>query len=73
MADYITTAHEAEQQALLRLPLGCDYQGRHPEAAHSATDVGAGADEWVPCNWRDTLAFWATVLAGSAGFVLILA
>ena len=33
----------------------------------------AGADEWVPCNWRDTLAFWATVLAGSAGFVLILA
>lgn len=23
------------------LPKGCDYQGRHPEAAESATEVGA--------------------------------
>lgn len=23
------------------LPKGCDYQGRHPEAAEAATEVGA--------------------------------
>ena len=23
------------------LPLGCDYQGRHPQAAEAATEVGA--------------------------------
>ena len=23
------------------IPKGCDYQGRHPEAAESATEVGA--------------------------------
>ena len=28
-------------QAARRAPLGCDYQGRHPQAAEAATEVGA--------------------------------
>lgn len=24
-----------------KLPQGCDYQGRHPEAAEAATEIGA--------------------------------
>ena len=28
-----------------KLPKGLDQQGRYPEAAHSATEVGAGDEE----------------------------
>ena len=28
-------------QAARRAPLGCDYQGRHPQAAEATTEVGA--------------------------------
>ena len=35
-----------------RIPLGCDYQGRHPEAAECCTEIGHTDDEdgesWVP-------------------------
>jgi hypothetical protein len=27
-----------------RLPKGCDYQGRYPEAAEACTDIGADAE-----------------------------
>ena len=37
MIEYIT-AHEADQQAAVKLPLGMGYQGRHPEAEHAAED-----------------------------------
>ena len=29
---------------MTRIPKGCDQQGRYPEAAHSATEVGADDD-----------------------------
>ena len=32
-----------------RIPLGCDQQGRYPEAAEAATEVGA--DDDPPANW----------------------
>ena len=31
-----------------RIPLGCDQQGRYPEAAEAATEVGA---DDAPSNW----------------------
>ena len=31
-----------------RVPLGCDQQGRYPEAAEAATEVGA---DDAPSNW----------------------
>ena len=30
---------------MTRIPKGCDQQGRYPEAAHSATEVGADDDD----------------------------
>ena len=44
----ITTEHEAAQARLIKQPLGLDYQGRHPEAAHAATAEGADDDELPP-------------------------
>ena len=41
--EYIT-AHEADQRAATKLPLGMDYQGRNPEAAHVSTSEGADDD-----------------------------
>ena len=41
----ITTEHEATQTRLIKQPLGLDYQGRHPEAAHAATAEGADDDQ----------------------------
>ena len=45
------------------LPLGCDYQGRHPEAAECATDVGA--DDWQPLTAWENARFWSAVLAAA--------
>ena len=39
-----------------RSPKGCDYQGRYPEAAHSATEVGADDEEQA-----DLVFLWAVV------------
>lgn len=52
------------------LPKGCDYQGRHPEAAHCATEVGND-----DCNsHRASDVFLAIVLvAVSFGLAVILA
>ena len=38
---HIITDLEAEQRRISRLPLGCDQQGRYPQAAEPTTDVGA--------------------------------
>lgn len=55
-----------------KLPKGADYQGRHPEAAEAATDVGQEDEET-----EDTMWFWAvcvviiiTVLAAAAWKVM---
>ena len=39
-----------------KLPKGCDYQGRYPEAAHSATEMGADDEEQA-----DLVFLWAVV------------
>ena len=67
----IITAHEADQLIRLRRPLGTDQQGRHPEAAHACTDVGA--DEWVAFTVRETVVFWSVVIGGTAALGLIVA
>ena len=41
-----------------KLPKGVDYQGRHPEAAEAATDVGQEDEET-----EDTMWFWVVVVA----------
>lgn len=41
-----------------------------PEACQTGV---AEPDEWVATTWRDSLAFWGFVGAGTAAFVLILA
>ena len=37
-----------------RIPRGCDYQGRHPEAAECCTEIGHTDNEdtwsWVPLS-----------------------
>ena len=43
MKDYDNT--DEEYPKLRRLPKGCDYQGRYPEAAEAATEVGADDEE----------------------------
>ena len=52
-----------------RMPLGCDYQGRHPEAAECCTEVGHTDDEeawsWVP------LIVYLTLVATIAAVLLI--
>lgn len=53
-----------------RLPKGCDYQGRHPEAAHCSTEVGA--DDCNPHRASDVFIAIALV-AASFAIALILA
>lgn len=45
-----------------RLPLGCDYQGRHPEAAEAATEVGSD-DNDPPVDRRLRALIWRLYLA----------
>ena len=48
-----------------KLPRGCDQQGRHPEAAEAATDVGVEEPEEDPLRAiiDDTLIASAVVVA----------
>ena len=48
-----------------KLPKGCDQQGRHPEAAEAATDIGAEEPEEDPLRAiiDDTLIASAIVVA----------
>lgn len=43
----LTAADLARYRALHRphVPLGCDQQGRHPQAAEACTDMGADPDD----------------------------
>ncbi len=57
-----------------RLPKGADQQGRYPEAAEAATDVGQEDED----PEEDTMWFWAvcvviiiTVLAAAAWKVMV--
>ena len=49
-----------------KLPKGADYQGRHPEAAEPATDVGQEDED----PKEDTMWFWVAVVAIFTGVVV---
>jgi hypothetical protein len=40
------------------IPLGCDQQGRIPEAAHAASEI----DDWQPMPTRNAVVFWLALL-----------
>lgn len=40
MKDETYLFEDGTEPTVRRLPKGCDQQGRYPEAAHSATEVG---------------------------------
>jgi hypothetical protein len=50
-----------------RLPLGCDQQGRYPEAAHAASEI----DDWQPMPTRHAVVFWLALL-GVPALVVVL-
>ena len=47
---------DGTEPTVRRLPKGCDQQGRYPEAAHSATEVGQDDEEQA-----DLVFLWAVV------------
>jgi hypothetical protein len=55
-----------------RLPKGCDSQGRHPEAAEAATDIGADEPPKEPLTPAEAVLL-VLIYAGSFGFVAYLA
>ena len=44
MEHYYTDGTEPTILRQPRIPLGCDEQGRHPQAAEAATEIGADDD-----------------------------
>ena len=50
-----------------RLPLGCDQQGRYPEAAHAASEI----DDWDPMPTRERWAAWAVLLGVPAAVIVL--
>lgn len=61
-----TEFSDGTEPTVRRVPLGCDQQGRHPEAAEPVTDIG---QEDEPAG-EDTTWFWAVI--GSAVLVFAL-
>lgn len=60
-----------------RIPKGCDYQGRHPEAAEAATELGC--DEYgpmyplTPVEVRSLTVIGIIALAALVSFVAFIA
>jgi hypothetical protein len=50
-----------------KLPKGCDQQGRYPEAAEAATDIGQDEDLMTPFDWA------ALVISGVVVVVTVVA
>ena len=55
-----------EPTILRRLPVGCDQQGRYPEAAEAATEIGADDDHDPYMQ-----AFIEDVVMAVCGFVVV--
>lgn len=60
MKDETYLFDDGTEPTVRRLPKGCDQPGRYPEAAHSATEVGADDAPESLGNW------WCS---GSVSFV----
>jgi hypothetical protein len=81
----ILTTHEAEQRAEMRKPLDWPIYSTHPHCSGpcqqgrslcltpEACQTGEADDGWVGGTWRDELAFWVAVTAGTFAFCTLLA
>ena len=53
------------------LPQGCDQQGRYPEAAEAATEIGAEQDRYDRAYWEDLkLACAMTAIVAVVAFLI---
>lgn len=55
-----------------RIPLGCDQQGRHPEAAEAATEVGADDADEFDRAFGYVMAICAIAVVGMAALAAFL-
>jgi len=46
-----------------KVPLGCDQQGRYPEAAEAATDIGQDDDDLTSFDWAALITIGIVVAA----------
>ena len=53
-----------------RIPKGCDQQGRYPEAAEAATEVGADDDAAESLGKLVLLGLGVVVLVGAIAFLV---
>ncbi len=62
--------NDGTEPTVRRLPKGCDYQGRYPEAAEAATEVGADDDAVESLGTLVLLGLGIVVLVGAIAFVV---
>jgi hypothetical protein len=53
-----------------KMPKGCDYQGRYPEAAEAATEVGVDDDAVESLGKLVVLGLGVVCLVGAIAFVV---
>lgn len=54
-----------------KLPKGCDQQGRYPEAAEAATEVGADDDDVEPLGRLVLLGLGIIVMVGLIALAVV--
>ena len=66
MKDETYLFDDGTEPTVRRLPKGCDYQGRYPQAAEAATDVGQEDEEY-----EDRVILWAAVAIATVTLIAI--
>jgi hypothetical protein len=61
---------DGTEPTVRRLPRGCDYQGRFPEAAEAATEVGVDDDAVESLGRLVLLGLGVVCLVGAIAFVV---
>lgn len=63
---------DGTEPTVRKVPLGCDQQGRYPEAAEPCTDIGQD-DDLTPFDWAALIIIGTvaavTVVAGALAFL----
>jgi hypothetical protein len=62
--------NDGTEPTVRRLPKGCDQQGRYPEAAEAATEVGIDDDAVESLGTLVLLGLGVVVLVGLIAFVV---
>ena len=62
--------NDGTEPTVRRLPKGCDQQGRYPEAAEAATEVGIDDDAVESLGTLVLLGLGGVVLVGLIAFVV---